>query len=150
MQSKLCLVLALAVLVGALAGGNPFLSRGVDVPLRAVPGDEAAAPLPPVLAVTADFRGDAAGPVPASAERRPLPMATFPGFAAAPCPDASLRALVVRVRPDAAGRPIWVLNDGRQVRANPRPGPGQPAVVLVDAGAFQPGDAEDEHAADGR
>lgn len=127
MQSKLCLWLAVAVLVGALVGGNPFLPRGTDAPLRAAP-----APLPTAHSAAFDLRA-VAGEAPR-------------------CPEPGLQAHVVAVRYDGSGLPVWVLDDGRQVRRNPQAGPGQPKVVAVGGAAGSTGDAEDEVAtgAEGR
>jgi hypothetical protein len=150
MQSKLCLVLALAVLVGALAGGNPFLSHGTDVSLRVEPSPAVDVPQAPLVARTASFdRRAGAVAVPAvDGGRVQVALSVVPP----PCPEPSLRSRVVAVRHDAKGQPIWVLDDGRLVRANPSPRPGQPKVVAVGGGAGASGDAEVEElpAAEGR
>ena len=187
MQSKLCLVLALVVLLGALVFGNPFRGDGPAVSLRAGAGDVSGAPsaspaseravvqaslaanLPakraagledaampgaqvaslPSAAVPAVQRGDLRSELAGKRSKRPPAAAVEPKDAAAEvCPDASLQPLVVRVRKGADGQPIWVLGDGRQVRRNPKTGPGEPLVVpvVVPAGA---GVGQAEQADDG-
>lgn len=144
MQSKLCLALALIVLIGALVGGNPFLTGGAGVPLRtasstAVPTDASVSrdSAPIVLggetprAALVSLR---AGSAPLAAkDTRPLDRerGESAGVDGELCPDVLLRPLVVRVRHAVDGTPIWVLRDGREVRRNPRRGPGQPLVVPV-------------------
>lgn len=188
MQSKLCLVLALVVLLGALAFGNPFRGDGPAVSLRSGAGDVSGAPnaspaseravvnaslaanLPakraagledaampgaqvaslPSGPVPAVQRGDLRSEFGAKRSKRPPAVAVEPKEAAAAevCPDAALQPLVVRVRKGSDGQPIWVLRDGRQVRRNPKTGPGEPLVVpvVVPAGA---GVGQAEHADEG-
>ncbi|MCC7066166.1 MAG: hypothetical protein IT456_25450 [Planctomycetes bacterium] len=138
MQSKLCLVLALVVLVGALAFGNPFLPHGSPVV-----ADGSLLPSPDVEDGTMLVPG---GPDPGAAStpaavgqlvslQTEVPTSNEP--LVGECPDDSLRGLVVRLRHDHAGEPIWELRDGRFVRANPRHGAGEPLVLTVDASVLE-------------
>lgn len=186
MQSKLCLVLALVVLLGALAFGNPFRGDGPAVSLRAgggaaapaleradaepavevslaanLPAKRAAEPVDaampgaqlaslPAMPVPAVQRGDLRSELAGKRSKRQPAAAVEPKepAVAEACPDASLQPLVVRVRKGADGQPIWVLRDGRQVRRNPKTGPGEPLVVpvVVPAGT---GTGQAEHADEG-
>lgn len=104
MNAKVCLLLALGLLFGALATGNPFLR----VPMRASAAPPPSAPTSqPVLDLDlmAAPRGRA---VPAAFQSE--------GFA---CPDPALEGLVLRVTRLADGSPCWVLRDGRQFRQDP-------------------------------
>lgn len=157
MQSKLCLVLALVVLVGALAVGNPFLSHGSvvvsdgllqpfseggsGIALGVAEGTQSSAPAAALPVSAQRFAPD--GNVPVGNQQvslraeAPIPGGVIPaGVMTARCPDEHLQELVVRVRHDHAGMPVWELRDGRFVRANPRHGDGEPLVVSVDAGAL--------------
>jgi hypothetical protein len=101
MPAKTCIVLALTVLFGALAIGNPFLSKRAG----------AAAPRADVHLVSlragaADCTEVPAGAGYVLAGERVLP----------PCPDAALQPLVSDVQFDADGRPLWILRDGRVLR----------------------------------
>lgn len=127
MQSKLCLLLALVVLIGVLAGGNPFLpcrspaakateesgagspSVGQPVP----PTYALSAPAPRLLDPAIRLTGAPAA-VPASSARNAAKV-----VAADECPNVALRADVVQVLHDVMGRPIWVLRDGRALRVDP-------------------------------
>jgi hypothetical protein len=144
MQSKLCLVLALVVLVGALAVGNPFLSHGSPVMSdgRAEPFSEGGSG---IAVGIAGPTGDTAPAASQPAASQPAGSQLVSMHAAAPnlvvepsvcCPDENLRDLVVRVRHDHAGLPVWELRDGRFVRENPHHEIGQPLVVLVDGGVL--------------
>lgn len=104
-RSKVCLVSATTLVLGAWLGGNPFLQP---------PGAGCAADGGP----TTGADRDAAGPVAAVLEA---------------CPDASLRDAVLHVMRDDRGDPIWALRDGRFAVRNPVVGPGQPAVLFVAA-----------------
>lgn len=88
MPANVCIAAALATLFLALATGNPFLRR----PARAE-----AAPVPMVQLVS--LRAGAVSEPPA-------------------CPQPELQALVAEVQLDADGAPLWILRDGRVVRAD--------------------------------
>lgn len=144
MQSKLCLVLALVVLVGALAFGNPFLSPGSPVvadgtlpPSPDVEGGTTLVPDGPDAG--AATTAAAVGKTPAVGQlvslQTEVPTSNEP--LAGECPEESLRGLVVRLHHDHAGEPIWELRDGRFVRANPRHGAGEPLVLTVDASVLE-------------
>jgi hypothetical protein len=63
------------------------------------------------------------------------------------CPDARLRRLVVAVRRDALGQPVWELEDGRVARRNPDHDPQRPdaePLLLVELPA---GDGTEDHRA---
>jgi hypothetical protein len=94
MPAKVYIALALLVLFGALATGNPFLPR----PARArLPADDGVR----LLSLrTGHAAGHAAG------------LAAV----ALPCPVPELQAQVVEVRFDADGEPSWILRDGRVLR----------------------------------
>ncbi|MEO6597233.1 MAG: hypothetical protein ABIP94_21025 [Planctomycetota bacterium] len=155
MQAKIGFVLVAAVLVGALVSGNPFLApRAIVAPVEGAPVE--GAPVAVVLvnvvpmgAVTpaTSRAGKAMGAVASDAalqraflqdalERssssdgpgsvRAGPTAPLDGVT---CPDRSLRPLVVEVRTDRDGAPVWVLRDGRVLRRNPLTGEGQPVLV---------------------
>ncbi|MBL8730698.1 MAG: hypothetical protein JNM25_19930 [Planctomycetes bacterium] len=89
MAAKTCIALALTVLFGALAVGNPCLRpRGGVV-------------APPANVHLISLRSGVVAP-----EHRLPP----------PCPEPALQALVTEVRFDAAGEPSWILRDGRVLR----------------------------------
>ncbi|MBX3463367.1 MAG: hypothetical protein KF830_09360 [Planctomycetes bacterium] len=91
MSAKLCIALALTVLFLALAVGNPFLPAVAGGPPVGVGPEHGRVPL--------------------------LPLRLAPTLATRPaCPDPDLEDLVVEVRIDAHGEPVWVLRDGRTVR----------------------------------
>lgn len=150
MQQKLCLWLCVAVLVGALSTGNPFLpatpaaTTGVAAPAVALAVDPPAAievapaPGPVVLALNARPAGE-----PRSARKGLLQgtaaPAVVPAALRAPvatdasgtlCPDVSLRELVTATDRTADGSTIWVLRDGRRLVRNPDPA-GRPLLVPV-------------------
>lgn len=116
MQSKLCLLLALLVLIGVLVGGNPFLpSRSAAAssepgPQPTSPTYALSAPAPNAPAPDAQLVG-----LPASGSSG-RPAVALP---AEECPNVALRAEVVKVLHDAGGQPIWVLRDGRALRLDP-------------------------------
>ena len=91
MSAKLCIALALAVLFGALATGNPFLPRPHRAAVRHDDGVHMVSLRTGVV----------------HAGERQLP----------PCPEPALQALVTEVRFDAAGEPLWILADGRVLHA---------------------------------
>lgn len=96
MTAKICIALALAVVFGALAIGNPFLP----------PRPGAKVPAPGVRPVSLRTGLVHAG-------ERALP----------PCPEPALQALVAEVRFDATGEPLWILRDGRVLRRDGAPTP---------------------------
>lgn len=141
MPAKISISLVLALLVLALAGGNPFLQP----PARAVSAP-APAPVPLVAGsglvrladrdlgdrnfVDGDFVDGDFG---SNATRDDLD-AKF--VQSEECPDPALRSQVVAVRHDASGRPVWVLQDGRAVRRNPAHDPRRPKLqplLLVES-----------------
>jgi len=158
MQHKLCLWLAVLLLLGALGVGNPFLSG----PACAGPADAASssAPLvepsapPRVQPVALSSRSASAArdaamqePVGRSPRFDPLveqgragrPFATpavslaIDASAKRPapaCPDPELQDLVIRVD-YRFGKPIWVLRDGRQLWRNENVRAGEPLLVPV-------------------
>lgn len=125
MSSRLCIVLALAVLFGALAGGNPFLAGG---PTPAAPsGSTGEGVALPAAAQSPRAQPVAAPAVAPGADGTALP-ATLPA-----CPEPALQPLVERVEFGGDGEAVWVLRDGRRVRRDPLPWDHEPAVVLVGA-----------------
>ena len=130
MPAKFSISLVLALLVLALAGGNPFLpptARAVSSPPPA--------PVPLIAGnglvrlvdhpVDDATRGDLDAKFVQSEE----------------CPDPALRGQVVAVRNDASGRTVWVLQDGRAVRRNPAHDPRHPKLqplLLVEAAPAAP------------
>jgi hypothetical protein len=152
MQQKLCLWLCVAVLLGALCAGNPFLGgRDGATPLVTAPARAPArAPLPAAATPVRDALrssldggarkalGTHASAAPRGGERAqpvnavvPVALAaSVPADAAARCPDAALAPLVQSVELDARGEPaVWVLRDGRRLVRNPRNGDGEPLLV---------------------
>lgn len=134
MSSRLCIVLALAVLFGALAGGNPFLAGG---PTPAAPsGSTGEGVALPAAAQSPRAQPVAAPAVAPGADGTALPATLLPATLPATlpaCPEPALQPLVERVEFGGDGEAVWVLRDGRRVRRDPLPWDHEPAVVLVGA-----------------
>ncbi len=98
MRSKLCLALALMVLIVALVAGNPFLVCGPGVPLRAASPEPVSSEAVPLGSVATDASGSPAEP-PASPSAIPtaLPIADLvvlrTGTESAPDPSIASRQI---------------------------------------------------------
>jgi hypothetical protein len=149
MQQKLCLWLAVAVLLAALVVGNPFhdpLRHGADAaprPGAAPPASEARGATGRLVGGMAPDGDDpefAARPellvrAGLSAHRQPeavnavaLRTVAPPTTGSLECPDPELRARVRDVE-FVGSETVWVLDDGRRVVKNRKVGPGEPLVV---------------------
>ncbi|MBK8096626.1 MAG: hypothetical protein IPK26_05930 [Planctomycetes bacterium] len=105
MNPKVCLLLAVGLLLGALATGNPFLA----VPMRAAASPPVTVPAHQPLVDLGSMAAPAVTAVPASFRTRPDLR----------CPDAALDDLVECVIRLTDGSPCWVLRDGRWLRQDP-------------------------------
>ncbi len=154
MQQKLCLWLAVAVLLAALAVGNPFRGTWKDG-AAAAPRQGAAPPASEAPPATGRLAGGVApaadggdlaarAGLPAvavrSTHRQPEAVNAVALRAIAPaangsleCPDPELRAHVRDVE-WVGSEPVWVLHDGRRVKKNRKVGPGEPLVVEWEPG----------------
>lgn len=136
MASRSWLLLAFGLLMAVLAVGNPMLGT----PLRAAAPQPVAAAVRTAQPAVAPRRPMAATPRPAAAvQLAGLPGHALPRAGAAPavdvagepCPDAALRDGVIAVVRGDDGRPVWILRDGRAVRAAPEPKQGASLVEFV-------------------
>ncbi len=149
MQQKLCLWLCLAVLLGALCLGNPFLRDAsapapkdasslspVATPVAAPAGANAVPHASPAGGMMVALDGRARADNGARRGLATPAMAVQPGSAvdavSTTCPDAALAELVVATSRTRRGEIVWHLQDGRRVKRNARSAPGQPLVVALD------------------
>lgn len=149
MQQKLCLWLAVVVLLAALVVGNPFhdpLHDGADAASRRVASPPASDARGASGRLVGGMAPDGDGPEFAarsellsraglSAHRQPEAVNAVALRTVAPtaagsveCPDPELRARVRDVE-FAGSETVWVLDDGRRVVKNRKVGPGEPLVV---------------------
>lgn len=118
MPAKFLIALALTVLLGALASGNPFLpppreGRVPEAPPVSLISLRSVLSSPRGLASPSGFAVQSGIALRNAAGERVL----------LPCPVPALQPLVVEVRFDAEGAPSWVLQDGRVLRDGRVSGP---------------------------
>jgi hypothetical protein len=108
MPAKPTLLLSIALLLAALAMGNPFLGNVATAPGEAAPAP-LAAPVP--VATPVGFEREAFERQATAAERSgPVDDAALAGL------EPALRSLVTGTRRDEDGAVVWLLRDGRTVR----------------------------------
>ena len=132
MHRTLCLWSAAALLVGALALGNPLLARPASRPAPALPATVVATPAaePAAAAGGTPVVQPAAWREGAPARVRPaaVALAVHGGAVVAPeCPDPALAPFVVAIERDEEHGVVYVLRDGRRMVAGR--GPLAPALV---------------------
>lgn len=130
MSRTLWLWFAVALLVGALALGNPMRPRrGGSGPVVAAP---AAQPVAPPAATSRP----AAGPIDFAPSPAAVSLVRHGGApveaAFTPCPDPALAPHVVRTAVGAPHGTVWILGDGRRFVRGAAP-TGLPLVELLAA-----------------